>query len=266
MGAYGRRIDSELDPDTLAIIGGESWPVLEVSFAFDPEPGSEDIVMRQGPGGPVCLDASGTRAVVPRIPDMPVSELVHPGLTAAAWLAARLQGEEVMHAGAYVVEDGAWIVIGDHEHGKSTLLGLLFSMGSEILADDMIVIRDGRACAGPRCLDLRAEAAGRLEIGTPARLGYKHRVGLPPIAAELPIHGFVHLDWADDLSLRRLRPGERMSRLLAHTGQPPRRRPSEMLELSELPHLLLSRPRDWDMAVRSAEMARDIMSGSRATA
>lgn len=240
--------------------------MLEVSFTFDPEPSPEDIVMKRGPGGPVYLDPTGTRAVVPRIPDTPISELVHPGLTAAAWLAARLRGEEVMHAGAYVVEDGAWIVIGDHEHGKSTLLGLLFSMGSEILADDMIVVRSGRACAGPRCLDLRAEASERLELGSPARLGYKHRVGLPPIAAELPIHGFVHLDWSDDLSLRRLRPSERMSRLLAHTGQPPRRRPSEMLELSELPHFLLSRPRDWDMAVRSAELAQGIMTGSKASA
>jgi hypothetical protein len=266
IGAYGRRVISPLSPESLAVLGAEEWPELTVSFVRDPSPGPQDIVMERGPGGRVCLDPTGMRAVVPHPDGAPLAELVHPGLTAAAWLAARLRGEEVMHAGAYIHDDGAWIVIGDHEHGKSTLLGLLLCLGVEILADDMIVVRDGNACAGPRCLDLRPEAAARLELGSPAREGFKNRVQLAPIRAEYPIYGFVHLAWSDRLTLERLRPAERMARLLAHTGEPPRRRPADMLALSESPHFLLSRPRDWSTATRSAELVRDVIGSARVAA
>lgn len=241
------------------MFGAEHWPPLEVSFTSTPTPSPGDIVMQEGPGGRVCLDPSGVRAVVPLIDGAPTDELVHPGLTAAAWLAARLRGDEVMHAGACVHGSGAWVVIGDHEHGKSTLLALLLGLGIEILADDMVVIREGRACAGPRCLDLRPEAGHLLDMGAPVRGGFKRRVSLPPIAAEYPVRGFVHLDWGEQLVLERLRPSERMGRLLAHTGTPPRRDPSDMLRLSELPHYLLSRPREWSSAKPAAELVYELL-------
>jgi hypothetical protein len=253
-GAYGWRVVSQLAPESLAVLGAEGWPELHVSFAAVPTPGADDIVMEQGPGGKVFIDRAGLHAVVPHPPGAPLDELVHPGLTAAAWLAARVRGDEVMHAGAYVHDDGAWIVIGDHEGGKSTTLALLLAMGVEILADDMVVIRAGRACAGPRCLDLRPEAGARLEVGVPVREEFKRRVSLPPIRAEYPIRGFVHLAWSEGLACERLRPAERMARLLEHTGQPPRRRPAEILQLSALPHFLLSRAQDWETATRSAEL------------
>jgi hypothetical protein len=250
---------SPLSPDSLAVFDAEHWPTLDVSFAHTPTPSPGDIVMEQGPGGRVCLDPSGSRVVVPLIDGAPTDELVHPGLTAAAWLAARLRGDEVMHAGACVHRGGAWVVIGDHEHGKSTLLALLLGLGIEVLADDMVVIRDGHACAGPRCLDLRPEAGRLLDMGVPVRKGFKRRLSLPPIMAEYPVRGFVHLDWGEHLALGRLRPGERMARLLAHTGQPPRREPTDMLRLAELPHYLLSRPREWSAARPAAELVQELL-------
>jgi hypothetical protein len=255
---------STLSPDSLAVFGAERWPSLQVSFTSAPTPSPGDIVMEEGPGGRVCLDPSGSRAVVPLIDGAPMNELVHPGLTAAAWLAARLRGDEVMHAGACVHGGDAWVVIGEHEHGKSTLLALLLGLGIEILADDMVVIRDGRACAGPRCLDLRPEAGRLLDMGVPVRKGFKRRVSLPPIEAEYPVRGFIHLDWGERLVLERLRPSERMSRLLAHTGQPPRRDPADMLRLAELPHHLLSRPREWASAKPAAELVGALLSDTAA--
>jgi hypothetical protein len=263
-GAYGRRIVSVLSPASLAVFDAEHWPSLEVSFASAPTPSPGDIVMERGPGGRVCLDPSGSHVVVPLIAGAPIDELVHPGLTAAAWLAARLRGDEVMHAGACVHAGRAWVVIGDHEHGKSTLLALLLGLGIEILADDMVVIREGRACAGPRCLDLRPEAGRLLDMGVPVRGGFKRRVSLPPIAAEYPLHGFVHLDWGERLVLERLRPSERIGRLLAHTGTPPRRDPTDMLRLSELPHYLLSRPREWASARPGAALVRELLDAETA--
>jgi hypothetical protein len=246
---------SALPAHRLAVCGAEDWPTLEIGFAERPVPGPRDIYVDPGPDGVVCIDPDGVRAVLSRPAGMPLDDLIHPSLGAAAWLAARRSGQEVMHAGACLASaGGAYILIGGNGAGKSTMLALLHRRGRQILADDMVVFRADEACAGPRCLDLRPDAAERLGLGSPVRGESKRRVSLPPIRAQAPVLGFIHLDWAPRLELAPLPPSERMRRLLAHADPAPRRRPQDLLRLAALPHHRLARPRGWDTAEHAAEL------------
>jgi hypothetical protein len=207
----------------------------------------------------VCFDPRARHAVVPRPERTTPEDLVHPGLTIAAFLAARVRGDEAIHAGACAHAGGAWVLLGDHQQGKSTLLALLASLGCEPLSDDMAVIRDGHVCAGPRCLDLRPSAARQLGVGEPTRMDTRHRMSLPPVRAESPLRGFVRLSWSARLSLRSLPARERLASLIEHAGHLPRADPGRLLEFATLPHYEFSRPRDWNIAERGARLVQDAM-------
>src|SRR5262249_6109268 len=127
-------------------------------------------------------------------------DLVHPYLAPAAAVAARWAGRESFHAGAVVVDGGAWGVLGDKETGKSSTLAWLALQGHEILMDDLLVLDGDDALAGPRCIDLREEPAARLGAGEP--LGFvglreRWRLTLDQVPARVPLHGWVTLAWGD---------------------------------------------------------------------
>lgn len=101
-------------------------------------------------------------------------ELAHPYLAPIAAVHSHWLGRAAFHAGGIVVAGRAWGVIGEREAGKSTLLAAVAVLGGTVLADDLLVIDDGEAFAGPRPLDLRREAAdylgGDTSIGCGRRL------------------------------------------------------------------------------------------------
>jgi hypothetical protein len=239
MGAYGFRLDGPLPPDSFRVQGVSHWPCLRVEVEPDPIARPDEYVTKRFEGQ-VCLSHD---LQVVRLPGAPQSTLVHPVLATAAVMAAQARGEMVVHAGGFVGPKGAWIVLGDRGRGKSTLLAEQHRRGVPIVADDICVIRHDRVCAGPRSLDLRPDAAIRLGMGLeqPVRGGQRYRVALPAIEGEVPLAGFIELEWSAAAALELVRPAERLTRLAAASGSNPSRPPLTILELAVLPYLLLRR-------------------------
>ncbi|MGH9029040.1 MAG: hypothetical protein ACRDV4_05440, partial [Acidimicrobiales bacterium] len=167
-----------------------------------------------------------------------------PMLSLACWMRARVLGDEVLHAGAFVGEGGAWLVVGDREAGKSTLLAQLHLLGVPIVTDDLSVLRGGRVFAGPRCIDLRPDMATRLGTGSLVRSGTRFREQLPPIEAEHRVAGFIELGSSESDGLERVRGSARLARLLAVTEERSRRPPADLLDLACLPYCRLNRRLD----------------------
>jgi len=251
-GAYGFRIDAQLPPDCLAVRNAVDWPRLSVAFQAQPRARAGELT-HPAPGGVACLSPSTGQARVP-LNGETNEDCLHPGLAIVGFLAARSRDEEAIHGGAFAHRGGAWVILGDHEQGKSTLLVLLARSGAEVLADDLTVIREGQVCAGPRVLDLRPPAAKYFGLGAYARGGMRRRLSLDPVEAEHPLRGFLHLTWSAEVEIRLLAPRIRLQRLVAQIGHLPRRQPRRLLELAALPHYELARPRDWQHAQRGVDL------------
>ena len=150
--------------------------------------------------------------------------LVHPYLAPAAAVIARWLGREPFHAGAFALDGGAWGVLGEREAGKSSLLAWLSLQGRSVVCDDMLVVAGDTVFAGPRSVDLRRETAVRLGAGEElGMIGARERwrVGLPPIEPEVPLAGWVFLEWGDEVSGHAGRAGR-----AAGAVAPPPRRPA----------------------------------------
>ena len=187
--------------------------------------------------------------------------LVHPYLAPVALVMARWLGREGFHGGGIVTGGGVWGVLGDKTAGKSTTLAWLAREGVGVVSDDVLVIEGGTALAGPRSVDLREEAADRLRIGDPmGRVGQRERwrFTLPPVAPELPLHGWITLEWGEDIAVEPIRGAERLPALLPHRGvRLSPLDPSVLVRFSALPHLRFIRPRDWDALPEAADRLLD---------
>lgn len=157
-----------------------------------------------------------------------------------------------------LVDGAAWGLVGTKEAGKSTLVHACHLAGTPILTDDVLVLDGLRAFAGPRCIDLRVPTPGATAVR-----GERHRVTLPPSAAEVPLAGFVHLAWEDGAArMRRLDPGERLARLAdGARGDDAWRGDVELLDLAALPGYELRRPRTGDPAAAVAVLLAECASG-----
>jgi hypothetical protein len=184
-------------------------------------------------------------------------ELVHPYLAPAAAVIARWMGRESMHAGAFAAGGQALGVVGTREAGKSSTLAWLAQAGVDVLCDDMLIVDGDAPVAGPRSIDLRADAAERLGAGEPigmtgARERWRLRLG--PTAGRPLLRGWVFLAWSDRVDVRALPAVERLPRLAAERGlRLPPARPEALLELTSLPAWELSRPRDWASLPEAAD-------------
>jgi hypothetical protein len=173
-------------------------------------------------------------------------ELVHPYLAPVASFFAGWLGRHALHAGGVCVDGTAFGLVGAKESGKTTTLAWLAAQGCQVLADDMLIVDDGRALAGPRALDLRPDAVqmlGLLDRTREGRGGERRRLELGPIAHEVRLGGLVFLAWGDRIELSALRPPERLQRIAAATS--PRRPGGERapIDLARLPAWELRRPR-----------------------
>jgi hypothetical protein len=264
-GCYGFRIDGV--PRARALLAGTppSWPRLAVATRIA-EPGSAPAMDVVGPrtarlplhaGGWMEIERDGPRITF-HLPQVPGDEeLVHPYLAPGAAVLARWLGREAFHAGAVLTTDGAWAVLGGRESGKSSTLGWLAAHGHPVLADDLLVLDGAHALAGPRCIDLRPDAAERLQAGEP--LGVvgtreRWRLRLGPVTASVPLRGWVELDWGGQVAVERVRGAERLTTLIPYRSvrlEPPRA--GALMELASLPVLRLRRPRRWDSLPHAAE-------------
>jgi hypothetical protein len=175
----------------------------------------------------------------------PLDVAVHPALARSILQLATPIPRVILHGGAVVVGDSAWVVFGRRHAGKSTLLHAAHHRGLSVLSDDISVIADGYVLAGPRCLDLRAPTLGSL----PVRAGERHRVTLPPVGWRSPLAGIAHLAWSDrpDPRITELPPADRVTAFLAESRHHQEAgEATAVLDLAVLPGYVLSRNPDGD--------------------
>jgi hypothetical protein len=256
VGCYGFALDGVPGARPLLVDAPEHWPGLALHRGDkDGRRPARDIVEADRSVLPlqrgwVEILREPTRATFRLEERPPDGDLVHPYLAPVAAVAARWAGRESFHAGAVIAGGGAWAVLGDKENGKSTTLAWLALHGHPVLVDDLLVLDGATALAGPRCIDLREEAAARLGAGEPlgmVGLRERWRLALDPVAATVPLRGWIALGWADELSIERLRGPERMLALLPYRAvalEPGT--PEQLIELASLPVLRLRRPQRWD--------------------
>jgi hypothetical protein len=253
--AYGVRLEFlggvGIPAGTLALDGVQAWPRLTVAVVSDARGRTGASTVRHTRAeGTVTVDVAARRAELPEIVRSQPDFLVHPLLSTVAWLFANARSQVALHAGAFVGCDGAWVVLGERGAGKSTLLAILARAGVPIVSDDLVVLRDAHVCAGPRCIDLRPDAAELFEVTDPVRGGERRRMALGPCAAEYPLAGFLTLSWATRTALERTPAEARLQSLIARL---PEAAPQELLELAAKPNFNLSRPRTLGRAHSAAD-------------
>jgi hypothetical protein len=122
--------------------------------------------------------------------------------------------------------------------------------GVEVLSDDLVVLDGTEVFAGPRCVDLRADAARHLAIGRDLGVVGRRerwRVDLGRCAAAVPLAGFLYLAWGTETSLHRLDLPERLAGLLRNRAvQVPVGDRAGLMELASLPALSWCRPKSWN--------------------
>lgn len=264
-GCYGFRIVGVEQARRLLVDAPPEWPELTLSTerADGREVPPVDVIRPTSATLPLHgtgwmeIERDGPRVTYHLPEDASHEELVHPYLAPGAAVLARWLGREAFHAGAVMADGGAWAVLGDREAGKSSTLAWLALSGHPVLADDLLVLDGADALAGPRCIDLRGDAAARLGAGEP--LGVvgtreRWRLVLEPVPARVPLRGWILLEWAEAVAVEPVRGAERLLRLIPHRSvrlEPPA--PSALVELASLPVLAFRRPRRWDALAGAGE-------------
>ena len=232
------------------------WPRVSLEWEpplpAPPPPGIGDdvAVVRLLAGGYLTMDRHAQSAVF-HTPTPPSGhDLAHPGLAPVGAVFGRWLDRSGFHAGAAVIDAGAWAFIGRKGMGKSTTLAWLASTGREVLTDDVLILNGRSAFTGPRCVDLRPEAAQHLADALPlihVRQGQRDRVVLGPVRPEVELRGWVILQEADRVEVRTVPPSERIAAIAQHQVvrmAPPD--PKALVDLASLPVVRLCRPLRWD--------------------
>lgn len=267
VGAYGLRLRNVEQARPLLVPADERWPRLTIRRRrghADTETewvSDRAAVLKLQNGGEIAIDRARGEAAF--VMDRPVrtDELVHPLLAPVAAVMGYWLGRESFHAASFVSDGTAWGVVGDRESGKSTLVARLALDGVGLVCDDMLVLEDGVAFAGPRSIDLREEAAERLEAGEAVGLvgaRERWRLVVGQIDANPTLGGWIFLTWGDKVELVPVRGAARVERLAVNRGMRiPPRDPAQLLELATLPAWELRRPRSWDALADAVACLRD---------
>ena len=234
-----------------------TWTFVS-SSPFQPVASAEEVTevvtdteatVHVAPSGYAHIDR-GTAITTLHTPRPPTPNgMIHPYLGSTAIMNAHWTGYTTFHGGSFVLNGGVWALLGDRKQGKSSTLAWLVRQGIPVFADDLLILNGDQAFAGPRCLDLRREAALHFGIGEPIGMvgtRYRWRYRLPPVPASLPFRGWISLAWGDTVDVSLVRPADRLPHLLAARGLA--LIPSDLLvwlELVRFPLLTLTRPNSW---------------------
>jgi hypothetical protein len=225
---------------------------LHVRLVSTDAPASPDAVHTTDllDGARLTVNADASVATFHVTPAPSAVELLHPWLAPAAVRRSMALGRLALHGGLLLVDGMALAVVGEREAGKSTLMSHAAAAGVDVLSDDIIVVEDGVAFSGPRCVDLRPSAADRfgrerLEL---ARGGSRFRLMLPPAPWSAPLAGVVILEWGPRVAVEAVRPGQRLPLLQPHLacGPSPEARRA-VLGFAGTPVWRLTRPRDFSL-------------------
>jgi hypothetical protein len=260
-GAYGLAFDGLDEAAPWLVAAPGDWPALRVGFGAPDEGGAgffaaDEARIALANGKAVELTRHPLTAVFEStVPRAHVS-FIHPYLTAVAAVASTWLERESFHGGGIELGGGVWGVFGARGGGKSSLLAQLAAAGVCVFSDDLLVTDGKRAFAGPRSVDLRADAATALGAGESVGVvGQRERwrVRLGDVAPELPLRGCIHLEWGDRVELRPLPAAERLARLASHAALDVvlGSFSTRLLELASLPAVSLRRPPHWDHADES---------------
>jgi hypothetical protein len=263
-GAYGLELAGLAAWDLLVPLERGLWPLVQISHekatgrtnvnTF----GDERATVSLGPGEQARLDRSKRHVTFVTAGGPDDGRLTHPFLGSVGAVFAWWQGNLVFHGGAVVAGGGAWALLGSRGTGKSSLLASLATAGCQVLTDDVLVIAENLALAGPRCIDLREEAVGPLGLEGHTLLvreGERQRLELGPVAPEVPLRGWILLSWGSHVELRELGVAERLEGLAANVQGLHHDR---FLPLARLPAWQLVRPPDWRSVQIGVEVLLDI--------
>ena len=257
VGAYGLHLPDLGDAADLLVEAPAGWPQWQIALATGSGAPTEFVEqsrarVRSAPSGWVDIDLSTHTTTLHLPQEPPHPHIAHPFLGSTAVVVAHWRGLQSFHAGAFVTDHGAWAILGDKGAGKSSLLAALSRMGVPILTDDLLVIGEElQGFAGPRCIDLRRETASALNVGMD--LGVvgtreRWRVQLDPIiAAELPLAGWICLDWSNEPAILGVPAKDRLRTLYENIGlrveQHDPRILARLMDLLALPMVRIRRPR-----------------------
>jgi hypothetical protein len=263
-GAWGLRFPTLAAAEPV-LVPAPDWPAIGLEVRHLPAPNVDQSSDWDSTGMRVPLAAGGhLRVVWPfavtlSLPGHPVAEcVVQPHLTTAAASISMRQGQQPLHAGAFELNGMAWGLLGAKEAGKSSTLALASQRGLGIVTDDLLVASQGAALAGPRCVDLRPEAARALDMGEDlgvVGLRERWRVRVGPCPSAVPIGGFILPSWGDD-EMSWLPPVVRLQKILSFSAMHgiTMNDPARYLDLASLPMLSWARPKSWSTAQPSFDM------------
>lgn len=269
LGAYGLRIEGLSEAERLLVKAEPSWPGVEISVRRGPTDGFHERVDARGAtilllGAVALVRRSPGRAELVFEDEPSIEAIVHPYLAPIAGLLSHWHGRESIHAGAFLVDGGAWGVLSERGGGKSSTLARLALDGIPIVSDDVVVLEGETAFAGPRAIDLRREPAEALGVGEPlgvvgARERWRFATG--EIPGSVPLRGWVFLSWGDTLSMKPVPAGERFERLVqARTIRLTPQDPTDLLRLAARPGFELRRPRSWSSLRAAVDLLRETLS------
>lgn len=183
-------------------------PVAQNRFEAD----RAEIVLVGGRSVEVTRDPPTVRFVGPSV--LGTDEIIHPFIAVPASVLAHWRGAEPFHAGAFVAQEKAWLLIADRDGGKTSTLAALADRGYEVLSDDVSIVADGMVLAGPRMLDLRDETASSVDLGViGSRRRWRRKLGDAGPARELG--GWFHLNWGESENIVALDTAEKIRALSA---------------------------------------------------
>lgn len=163
-----------------------------------------------------------------------------------------------------VIDGRAWALLADRHHGKSSLLGCLSLDGHSVVSDDVLVVEGNILYAGLRCIDLREDVAERLGAGRrlEGQRRDRWRLDLGPVAAEVPLAGWIFLSWGDRMEITPVSASQRLHGLIEHhLGLPvSAQRPEALLDLARLQAWELRRPLHLDSLDQAAERLVGVIS------
>jgi len=263
VGAYGFRLDPRLFGRRYLHDAAPSWPSLSVTLGTTlPDDGWQETFSGEGWAVHLQPGKDAARWTGPQPPDR--DGLIHPLLALVVCAVTLERGGDCLHAGAVLTPDGVVAVLAPAGGGKTTTMAwLALRAGLPVFTDDHLNVRDGMAHAGPRCLDLRPDAAAHLDLAGRSRQvrgDGRHRFELTaPTKLRAPVVRTVLLEWGSRLLARAVPPRERLGIVATHrTAQPVDGNLSVPLALAALPMMRLTRPQTFD---GMPEVTRALLAG-----
>lgn len=215
-------------------------------------------------GGHLVAEREPGTAVFTGTAQLGADAVVHPGLAPVGIVFAHWFARLSFHGGAVAASGRALGILGERGAGKSTTLAGLALCGSEVVADDLVVVDEGDVHRGPRTLDLRLDAATRLTragvVLEPVRRGERARLRLGCTAERNTLAGWVILECGQVFREQAVPPSARLRMLASHFAlRLPPRAPETLLALAALPMVRITRTERLDELPRTIEAVREFL-------